>query len=69
MSDDYPPPSVPTVLTEAELAWRWQYSRRALQRLRAEGLGPAWIYVGGSVRYLLSDVLAREAVPQKGGQR
>jgi hypothetical protein len=68
MTDDYPP--TPTVLTETELALRWNYSRRGLQRLRAEGIGPAWIYVGGSVRYLLSDVLARETASRgKGGKR
>lgn len=48
-------------LTQRELAARWKVSGRTLERWRAEHYGPAWISIGGSIRYRMSDVLAWEA--------
>ena len=47
-------------LTQAELAERWQFSERTLDRWRAEGKGPAWLRLNGRIRYRLEDVLAFE---------
>ena len=49
-----------TFLRERELAARWKKSKRTLQRWRAEGYGPAYILIGGSVRYPLTDILEFE---------
>lgn len=48
------------LLTEVDLAMHWQKSVRTLQRWRAEGYGPAWIAIGGTIRYRWGDVLAFE---------
>ena len=48
------------LIRERELAERWRISRRTLQRWRAEGAGPAYIQIGGAVRYRLEDVFAFE---------
>ncbi len=48
-------------LTSGELAARWNISRRTLERWRGLGRGPAFIKVGGSVRYRLDDVEAYES--------
>jgi len=50
-----------TCLTTRSLAERWDISMRSLERWRSEGYGPAWIVIGGSVRYRLCDVEAYEA--------
>jgi hypothetical protein len=55
-------------LTQAELADRWRISPRSLEKWRTLGLGPAYIKVGGRVRYLLEDVLAYEAEHRRGGR-
>ncbi|RDD64189.1 DNA-binding protein [Thalassococcus profundi] len=47
--------------TTNELAARWKVSIRTLERWRAERYGPAWITIGGSIRYRIPDVLAWEA--------
>ena len=47
-------------LTESHLVIRWGCSRRTLQRWRTEGRGPTFVRLGGSIRYLLSDVIAFE---------
>lgn len=52
--------TLPLFLTAAELARRWNTSPRTLARWRASGIGPAWIVLGGSVRYRWSDVLDHE---------
>ncbi|MCB2136631.1 MAG: DNA-binding protein [Rhodobacteraceae bacterium] len=49
------------------LATRWQKSIRTLQRWRAEGYGPAWIHIGGSIFFRMSDVLAFEERMRRGG--
>ena len=48
-------------LTPAALAARWQLSPRTLANQRYLGVGPAWIKVGGSVRYTVAAVEAYEA--------
>ncbi len=48
-------------LTPGELATRWNISRRTLERWRGLGRGPAFIKVGGSVRYRLDDIEAYES--------
>lgn len=48
------------LLTERGLAARWHMSVRSLQRWRSNGTGPAWMRIGGCVRYRLEDVLAFE---------
>ena len=55
------------LIRECELAERWKNSRRTLQRWRAEGAGPAYILIGGAVRYRLADVLAFEERMRRGG--
>ncbi len=60
MTDD------PTYLTQRELAQRWKISGRTLERWRADVYGPAWILIGGSIRYRLEDVLAWEAGQMQG---
>lgn len=47
-------------LTQRDLADRWGCSPRTLQRWRTSSHGPAFVRLGGSVRYLLSDVVAFE---------
>jgi hypothetical protein len=59
--------SIPTtdpLLSERELAERWGWSPRSLQRRRWLGLPPAYVKVGRSVRYRLS---IAEAFLQDGG--
>lgn len=54
-------------LSERMLAKRWSVSGRTLQRWRNERYGPAWIRIGGSIRYALDDVRAYEAAQRSGG--
>ena len=56
----------PVFLTQRDLECRWQVSGRTLERWRAAGNGPAWHYLGGSVRYGLDDVLVFEAAHRHG---
>jgi hypothetical protein len=56
-------------LTQRDLEDRWKLSGRTLERWRAERYGPGWIYIGGSVRYRFSDVLAFEERHRKGPRR
>jgi hypothetical protein len=55
------------LIRERELAERWKTSRRTLQRWRAEASGPAYILIGGAVRYRLADVVAFEERMRRGG--
>lgn len=57
-----------SLLTERALAERWRKSIRTLQRWRAVGYGPAYIRIGGSVRYGFADVLAFEARQRRTGR-
>lgn len=51
---------IPVYLTQKELATRWKVSGRTLERWRGERYGPAWITIGGSIRYSFADVRAFE---------
>lgn len=57
-----PAPWLPVelLLTEDQLAGRWQCSPKKLQNDRLTGLGPNFLKLGRSVRYRFSDVLAYE---------
>lgn len=48
------------LLSERELADRWGYRPASLASARWRGRGPAWVKIGRTVRYRLSDVLAHE---------
>ena len=56
----------PFLIRERDLAKRWSVSTRTLQRWRVEGFGPAWLWIGGSIRYRMSDILAYEAQGLRG---
>ncbi len=61
-SSEFQNPGIdPSFLRERELASRWQMSTRTLQRWRAENYGPAYVRIGGAIRYLMDDILAYEA--------
>lgn len=55
-------------LDQRALGRRWDLSPRTLEKWRSLGTGPAYIKVGGRVRYLLEDVLAYEAERRRGGR-
>ncbi|MEJ8570763.1 helix-turn-helix domain-containing protein [Microbaculum marinum] len=55
------------LIRERELAERWKTSRRTLQRWRAGGSGPAYILIGGAVRYRMADVLTFEERMRRAG--
>ncbi|MCA8882120.1 MAG: helix-turn-helix domain-containing protein [Rhodobacteraceae bacterium] len=55
-----PDQAAPAYLTPRELAEHWRVSVRSLERWRAEGYGPRWVWIGGSVRYAAEDVRAWE---------
>lgn len=57
---DDPLEVLPNRATEAQLALYWGVSRRTLQRWRAGGYGPAWMFIGGRVLYRRADVLGFE---------
>ena len=48
-------------LAQKELARRWGYSTRTLERWRVAGHGPKFLKLNGRVRYRLEDVEAFEA--------
>lgn len=54
-------------LKEHELAGRWNISLRTLQRWRSDGLGPAYIQIGRTIRYLKDDVIAFEGQHRRAG--
>ena len=56
------------LLQDRDLAARWHKSVRTLQRWRAEGYGPAWLQIGGTIFYRLEDVFAFEARVRCGGE-
>lgn len=70
-----PPPNLPfedrdpfDLMLETELADRWRKSIRTLQRWRAEGYGPTYIMIGGTIHYRVGDVLSFEARQTRGGR-
>jgi hypothetical protein len=50
----------PNLLTDAQLAVRWQLSRGTLANQRSQGRGPAYLKLAGRVRYRLSEIEAYE---------
>jgi hypothetical protein len=59
--DDASPETVHDLLTDAQLAARWQLSRGTLANQRSQGRGPAYLELAGRVRYRRSDIEAYEA--------
>ena len=62
------------LMTDAELAERWQTSRGTLANARSRGDGCPYLKLGGLVRYALADVLAyedqcRQILEQRRSQR
>ena len=62
------------LMTDTELAERWQTSRGTLANARSRGDGCPYLKLGGLVRYALDDVLAyeeqcRRAVQRRHGER
>jgi hypothetical protein len=51
---------VDDLLTDAQLAARWQLSRGTLANQRSQGRGPAYLKLAGRVRYRRSDIEAYE---------
>ncbi|WGH78595.1 helix-turn-helix domain-containing protein [Jannaschia ovalis] len=56
-------------LSEGLLAKRWQLSCRTLQRWRSQGRGPAFLFIEGSIRYRLSDIIDYEERCVRGGSQ
>jgi Helix-turn-helix domain len=52
--------SEPDLLTDAQLAVRWQLSRGTLANQRSQGRGPAYLKLAGRIRYRRSDIEAYE---------
>ena len=50
----------PALISQKQLAARWQMSRMTLHRMRAEGTGPPYIKIGVSILYRLADIEAYE---------
>ena len=55
-------------LTQHELAVRWGCSPRTLQRWRTDRHGPTFVRLGGSIRYILLDVIAFEDRNRNSGE-
>jgi len=51
---------VDKLLTDTQLAARWQLSRGTLANQRSQGRGPAYLKLAGRVRYRRSDIEAYE---------
>ena len=47
-------------ITQRDLQARWNISGRTLERWRSEKYGPAWVCIGGSIRYRMVDGLGYE---------
>jgi Helix-turn-helix domain len=58
--DDVRPEAVHDLLTDTQLAARWQLSRGTLANQRSQGRGPAYLKLAGRVRYRRSDIEAYE---------
>ena len=58
--EDASPDAVHDLLTDAQLAVRWQLSRGTLANQRSQGRGPAYLKLAGRVRYRRSDIEAYE---------
>jgi predicted DNA-binding transcriptional regulator AlpA len=60
VSRDDSPEAANDLLTDAQLAARWQLSRGTLANQRSQGRGPAYLKLAGRVRYRRSDIEAYE---------
>jgi hypothetical protein len=58
--DDALSEAVHDLLTDAQLAERWQLSRGTLANQRSQRRGPAYIKLAGRIRYRRSDIEAYE---------
>jgi hypothetical protein len=56
LRDDAYPEALDDLLTDAQLAARWQLSRGTLANQRSQGRGPAYLKLAGRVRYRRSDI-------------
>jgi hypothetical protein len=52
--------AVDDVLTEDEVAERYEVAARTVKRWRASRIGPRWFYAGRYVRYRMAAILAWE---------
>lgn len=55
------------LIRESVVARRWGKSVRTLQRMRQSGTGPAFIRIGSTVFYTMTDILAHECANRHGG--
>jgi hypothetical protein len=53
------------VLTSKQLAERWGIREGTLRNWRYQGVGPAFMKVGRSIRYRLADVVYHEKAMKK----
>jgi len=53
-------------LNQNELAERWGMSPRTLENWRSTGKGPAYVKIGGQVRYKFEDIKKLEETSQVG---
>jgi hypothetical protein len=58
--DDASQETAHDLLTDAQLALRWQLSRGTLANQRSQGRGPAYLKLAGRVRYRRADIEAYE---------
>jgi hypothetical protein len=58
--DEASPEAARDLLTDAQLAMRWQLSRGTLANQRSQGRGPAYLKLAGRVRYRRTDIEAYE---------
>jgi len=49
-------------LRQRDLAQRWGFSPRTLEKWRWQGEGPRFVKIGGRIRYRIEDVEAWEAI-------
>ncbi len=52
--------TVVPLMSQSQLAERWQLSESTIERWRAEGIGPIFLKLRGQVRYRLEDIRAFE---------
>lgn len=45
-----------SIISQEELAKRWQVSTSTIARWRTEGMGPVYLKLRGQVRYRLEDI-------------
>ncbi len=55
------------LVPERVVAQRYDRTMRTIQRWRAEGYGPPFIRIGGSVFYREADIIAFENSARRGG--